>query len=75
MRLMHADTMIWNLLYDQNVTVRKLLGSIRSKGFTRVVSLRKVYVLARNFERDDGADPRESQLSLAPAATHPGFQV
>jgi hypothetical protein len=53
LRLIYPDTIIWNLLCDQNIDPRKLLDSLRAKGFTLVVSFHAVYELARNFERDD----------------------
>lgn len=54
-RLIYLDTIIWNLLCDQNIDPRKLLESLRAKGFTLVVSFHTVYELARNFEHDDTA--------------------
>jgi hypothetical protein len=48
----YPDTIIWNLLCDQNIDPRRLLDSLTSKGFTLVVSFHTVYELARNFERD-----------------------
>lgn len=53
LRLIYPDTIIWNLLCDQNIAPRKLLDSLRDKGFTLVVSFHTVYELARNFERND----------------------
>jgi hypothetical protein len=53
LRLIYPDTIIWNLLCDQNIDPRKLLDSLRAKGFTLVVSFHTVYELARNFERDE----------------------
>jgi hypothetical protein len=53
LRLIYPDTIIWNLLCDQNIDPRKLLDSLRAKGFTLVVSFHTVYELARTFERDD----------------------
>ena len=55
LRLIYPDTIIWNLLCDHNVAPRKLLDSLRAKGFTLIVSFHTVYELARNFERDDAA--------------------
>ena len=55
LRLIYPDTIIWNLLCDQNVAPRKLLDSLRAEGFTLIVSFHTVYELARNFERDDAA--------------------
>jgi hypothetical protein len=55
LRLIYPDTVIWNLLCDQNIAPRQLLDSLRAKGFTLVVSFHTVYELARNFERDDAA--------------------
>jgi hypothetical protein len=53
--LIYPDTIIWNLLCDQNIDPRKLLNSLRAKGFTLVVSFHTIYELARNFEREDAA--------------------
>lgn len=55
LRLIYPDTIIWNLLCDRNIAPRKLLDSLRAKGFTLIVSFHTVYELARNFERDDAA--------------------
>jgi len=53
MRLIYPDTIIWNLLCDQNVGPQELLDALRARRFTLVVSFHSVYELARNFERDE----------------------
>jgi len=61
LRLIYPDTIIWNLLCDQNIDPRKLLDLLRAKGFTLVVSFHTVYELARNFERDNAAGNARGQ--------------
>jgi hypothetical protein len=53
--LIYPDTVIWNLLCDQNIDPGKLLDSLRAKGFALVVSFHTIYEFARNFEREDAA--------------------
>jgi len=53
--LIYPDTIIWNLLCDQNIDPGKLLDSLRAKGFALVISFHTIYEFARNFEREDAA--------------------
>ena len=60
-RLIYPDTIIWNLLFDQNIEPQKLLAALRNKECTLVVSFHTIYELARNFERDEAAGNARGQ--------------
>ena len=51
--LIYPDTIIWNLLCDQDVDPSKMIQSLSGRGFTFAISFHTIYELARNFERGD----------------------
>jgi len=53
MKLIYPDTIIWNLLCDQNVDPVTFLQQLNAKGYTLALSFHTVYELGRNFETDD----------------------
>jgi hypothetical protein len=53
MKDIYPDTVIWNLLFNQNVEPETLLKSLKSRGYTLALSFHTVYEPAKNFERDD----------------------
>lgn len=53
MKLIYPDTIIWNLLCDQNVDATTFLQQLNAKGYTLALSFHTVYELGRNFETDD----------------------
>jgi hypothetical protein len=53
MKLIYPDTIIWNLLCDQNVDPVTFLQQLNAKGYTLALSFHTVYELGRNFETND----------------------
>jgi hypothetical protein len=53
MKLIYPDTIIWNLLCDQNVDPVTFLQQLNAKGYTLALSFHTVYELGRNFETDN----------------------
>jgi hypothetical protein len=52
MKLVYPDTIIWNLLCDQNVDPAAFLHQLNAKGYTLAHSFHTVYELGRNVETD-----------------------
>src|SRR6266849_7598329 len=53
MKLIYPDTIIWNLLCDQEVDPAAFVYQLNAKGYTLALSFHTVYELGRNFETDD----------------------